>query len=293
MRSMLAVPAILAALSLASAGPQGAKPLELEASKVAALPAIDGKADDAAWKGAQELVIKVDQPANLENPKKKVTLKAVHDGDSVCFLLVWEDATKNVTHTPYVWDNEKKEYTANDEEIEDAGSISFALEGEFNPDMLAGVASKWDVWEWQACRTPHGFAKDKYHIYSKTRPEQPPGVRSRKFTDRNEQPIFIARPDDAGTPPVKKLDPPTEKKGDKIPQYEPQAPSGSAGDVQARGVWEKGRWTLEFRRKFKTGNADDAPFDPAKTVDMAVATFDQCEHSDHDVSGKIVLRFGK
>ena len=130
-----------------------------------------------------------------------------------------------------------------DEKIEDACSLGFALEGEFNPDMLAGIESKWDVWEWQAARTPNGYALDKTHIYSRQRPE---GVKSKRFQDRREKPIFLARPDDAGTPAWKRLEPPTEKKGPKLPQFEPQTPSGSAADVQARGVWADGKWTARW-----------------------------------------------
>src|SRR5262245_1541096 len=76
---------------------------ELVAVKVDQLPALDGKADDAAWGKAQELVVKIDLPSELEKPRKQISLKAVHDGTTICFLLVWDDKLANTEHRPWVW----------------------------------------------------------------------------------------------------------------------------------------------------------------------------------------------
>jgi len=286
---MTKVPAAVSTLLLLAAveGSQAAQAPELVAPKVAALPAIDGKGDDAAWGGAKELVVKIDVPSELENPKKKVSLKAVHNGEAVCFLLTWEDKEKNEEHLPYVWKEDKGEYEPDDNKMEDACSLAFQLEGPFDPDMLAGIESRWDVWEWQAMRANAGIARDKHHIYSKTRVE---GVKSKRFNDRNEKALFMARPDDAGVTTYKKLDPPEEKKAPKLPQFELQKPSGSAADVECKGVWAGGKWTVEFKRNLNTGNKDDTAFSPGKAHDFAVAIFDAVEHSDHDVSGKLILK---
>ncbi len=280
---------LLAAVAVLALFPQAKPAPEITAAKVAQLPAVDGKADDAAWGQAKELAVKIDAPSELENPRKSMTLKAVHDGTSVCFLLVWSDPDKSDSHLPFVWKEDKGEYEVNDEEIEDAASLAFALEGPFDPDMLAGKESKWDVWEWGAMRSSGGYARDKYHIYSKSRPEPP--VKSKRFSDRQEKPIFLARPEDEGTSAARKLEPPGQKKGAKVPQFEIQKPDGSAADVEARGVWAGGKWTLEMKRKLKVGHKDDADFDPAKPIDFAVAVFDKSEHSDHEVSGRLVLKF--
>jgi hypothetical protein len=256
---------------------------------VAQLPAVDGKSDDAAWGQAKEFTIKIDQPSEIDDPKKSMTLKVVHDGASVCFLLVWSDPDKSDSHLPFVWKEDKGEYEVNDEEIEDAASLAFALEGPFDPDMLAGKESKWDVWEWGAMRSGGGFARDKWHLYAKARPEPP--IKAKRFQDRQEKPIFLARPEDAGTSPARKLEPPAQKKGTRVPQFEIQKPDGSAADVEARGLWAGGKWTVEFKRKLKVGNKDDADFDPSRPIDFAVAVFDKAEHSDHEVSGRLVLKF--
>src|SRR5436189_6382735 len=92
-------------------------PDELVAGKVSKLPAVDGKADDDAWKTAKEVVVKIDQP-DEEAPKKTISIKAVHDGDSICFLLTWADADRNDQHSPFVWKGTA--YEADDEKVEHA-----------------------------------------------------------------------------------------------------------------------------------------------------------------------------
>lgn len=264
---------------------------EVTAAKVSKMPAIDGKAGDDAWKQAKELEVKIAVPSELDNPKSSITVKAVHDGESVAFLLVWRDKTESVEHEPFEWDAAKKEYVVKDETpLEDMVSLAFPIQGTFSFDMLAGHESKWDVWEWQACRANNGYGRDKHHIYAKSRPSGP-GIKAKKFTDRNETPTFIARPEDAGTPPFKKVEAPSENKGPKVPQYVPATPTGSGADLAAKGTYADGQWTVEIKRKLKTGNADDAAFDVSKPVEFAIGVFDQTEGSDHEVSKKIVLKF--
>ena len=261
---------------------------ELTAARVAKLPSIDGKADDAAWAQAPELVVPMGPPLEA-HPAKKLSLKAVHDGTSVCFLLTWADEIPDTAHKDYTWSVLSEKYhVADDAPIEDLASIGFGMEGTFNPDMLAPVEGKWDVWEWGALRSSGGHAIDKWHLYSKTKPA---GLKARQLPSRDESDIYIARVDDEGAPPYKKLPPPAAKGPESSPQFAPQAPSGSAADVEARAVHADGKWTLELKRKLKTGAKDDVQFDLAKTAPFAVATFDAVEHADHDVSGKLLLKF--
>lgn len=276
---------LAAALAVALAAPAPRLP-ELAVSKVAMLPAIDGKAGDAAWKDAKELVVKIDQPGEPE-PKKTISLKAVHDGDSICFLMVWADPDKNDEHSPFVW--KESEYEANDEKVEDACSIAFALEGKFDSDMKAGIESKWDVWEWGAQRTNAGYARDRMHIYSRLKPDEKFG-KSKRMTDNDGKFIFLARPEDEGTPVTRKDEAPAAKGAPTVPQFVAQKPTGSAADVQAKGEYAGGKWTVEFRRKLNTGNKDDTAFAAGKSLEFAIATFDKSEKSDHDVSTNLVLK---
>jgi len=259
---------------------------ELVAARVAKLPTIDGKADDDAWKSAKELVVGIDEPLE-EKPKQTISVKAVHDGDSICFLVVWTDPDKNDQHSPFVWKGTA--YEEDGEKVEDMCSIGFALEGKFDSDMKAGIESKWDVWEWGAARTnPSGFAIDRTHHFTKAKP--PETVKSKRMTDRNQEMIYFSHPIDAGTPCYKKVDAPEKKGAEVVPQFVSQAPTGSAADVQAKGEYAGGKWTVEFRRKLNTGQKDDTAFAAGKPVPFAVATFDKCEKGDHIVTKNLVLK---
>lgn len=259
---------------------------ELVCGKVAKLPDIDGKAGDAAWSGAKAVVVKIDQP-DEETPKKTISIKAVHDGTSICFLLEWADADKNDQHSPFVWKGTA--YEPDDEKVEDACVMGFELEGKFDSDMKAGIESKWDVWEWGAARTnPSGYALDRTHVYSKTAPQPP--IKARRLTTRDSGQIFFSHPIDEGTPCYTKIEAPEAKKTDILAQYPSQKPSGSAGDVEAKGEWANGKWTVEFKRKLNTGHKDDTAFVVGKSLSFAVATYDKNEKGDHDVSKPILLK---
>jgi len=285
----IAAVAVFAVLVICGASAEPKSPAagdELICAKVAKLPEIDGKADDDAWKTAKEVVVKIDQP-DEEMPKKTISIKAVHDGTSICMLLVWADADKNDEHSPLIWKDTA--YEAQDDKVEDACTLGFELEGKFDSDMKAGIESKWDVWEWGAARTnPSGYALDRTHVYSKTAPTPP--IKARRLTTRDQGQIYFSHPIDEGTPCYTKIEIPEKKVKDVMPQYPTQKPSGSAADVEAKGTWADGKWTVEFKRKLNTGHKDDTTFVVGKSLSFAVATFDKSEKGDHDVSKPILLK---
>lgn len=60
----------------------------------------------------------------------------------------------------------------------------------------------------------------------------------------------------------KKQDAPAKNERERVQQYLPGTPLGSAADVGAKGKWADGWWTLEFARRLDTGEADDTTFSP-------------------------------
>ena len=88
----------------------------------------------------------------------------------------------------------------------------------------------------------------------------------------------------------KKQPAPASFSGDRVPQYLPGRPSGSAADVRAKGKWSDGRWTLELSRRLNTGHDDDTPLDTTRSYKMAVAAFNFTGDMDK-ASGVIVLSF--
>jgi two-component system sensor kinase len=51
-------------------------------------------------------------------------------------------------------------------------------------------------------------------------------------------------------------------------------PDGSQGDIDGKGVWQNGKWTVELRRKLDTGHDDDVQFDTTKLYRFGFAVFD-------------------
>lgn len=262
----------------------------MAAVKVDKAPAVDGKADDDAWKAAKAYTIKVDKPKRILEPGKEVTLKVAHDGSSIYVLCEWADKKKNDQHESWAWDEGKAKYEKSGF-MEDEFFVAFQLEGSFNANMTVGIDAKWDVWQWQAARTdPTGFARDKIHVYTHTKPDDPLlAARSRQDSDDKEWWMLLL--DDAGKPPAKAVDAPKAKGKDTLPTFVTQTPEGSAADVRAKGTWKEGRWTVEFSRKLDTGAKDDRKFDLGDAVLFAVGVLNSAEGSQHDISLPHRLKF--
>ncbi|MBN1503558.1 MAG: hypothetical protein JW952_00675 [Candidatus Eisenbacteria bacterium] len=59
---------------------------------------------------------------------------------------------------------------------------------------------------------------------------------------------------------------------DYVPAYIVRDPTGSRGDVKAKGEWDDGRWQVEIKRAMNTADVlNDVAFDPAKTYTFTIA----------------------
>ncbi len=70
-------------------------------------------------------------------------------------------------------------------------------------------------------------------------------------------------------------------KGFILPQEVLAKPVGSRGDIEAKGIWRKGTWTLEIKRALKTGHDDDVQFDPSKVYYFGMSIFDNTHDKEH------------
>ena len=271
----------------ASAGTPAERGSRLESRRVAAAPVVDGDGRDQAWASAPELTVHVGEVYLEESGKTPVCLKSVYTATHVFFLIRWSDTTADTTHKTWVWDEVSGRYGAGGDR-EDVLALALELAGPFDAKMLSGVEAVWDVWQWKAARTdPAGYAMDKTHSYTAAKP----GGKAKEFEVRGDpaRTMWIARPEDEGDSPQRSQPAPEARGADRVPQYVPGVPSGSAADVRAKGRWVEGQWTVELSRRLDTGHPDDAVLSPGSARKMAVAVFDRAEHIHHRVSEVIEL----
>mgnify|MGYP002640585990 CR=1 FL=1 len=303
---------VLTAIAIISLFTSPALSETLEVIKATTAPTIDG-VDEGAWATAPVLAVAVSQipdkivDVNKEkqtgkyaqnwtktkpNDTHEVKLKAMYSGDMIYFQAQWADSTMDDQHKPFKWEGDKAdgEYV-NGKEREDRLALQFPISGDFNSNMLAEASSVIDMWQWKAARTnAAGVIHDKHHLRS-TSPLS--GKFSTHYSAGGKE-VYLARKNDGGESPYKsnKIDP-FVYQGDVIAQYIPYVPAAAdAADVQAKGAWKDGIWTVEIARKLDTGNHEtDTIFDPAKPTQMAIAVFDKAGDHFHAISNEIDVLF--
>ncbi|MCE9636848.1 MAG: hypothetical protein K8T90_14180 [Planctomycetes bacterium] len=251
----------------------------LTAISASSAPQLDGVTDDAAWRDATWLRVTLTGPGGTHDAR----LAAVVADGRLHLAVRWADATEDRVHKAWKPAGDK---WASGPEREDVLAIGFPISGEFTGDMTSPVDCVWDVWHWKSARTDGaGFAMDKTHVNTMT---DPGGKRHvEKLADGRS--LYIRRPEDAGRTATRTIPaPPLQAAIATAPQFEAQAPDGSAADVRAKGAWKDGWWTVELSRALDTGNADDAAFTGA-SIPFALAVLDHAEDGDHAVSPRLTL----
>lgn len=284
---------------------------------------LDGKDDEPEWSEA----IEVDLPLS-HGRVKGASLKAVYTDKEVFIRVRWPDATPQREHHPWVWDEERQAYVEGPQ-VEDAVMLSFEAGCEWTPSLLGGYMYDFDAWHWMAARSdPLGQAVDLYGNVQDRQMNNPDFHRfdSRiqeddwvmKFTENHAvdlnaawdqmdrvymkqtyTPVLYLRavPDGGPNYPgfTRQLPAPSGIPSDKSqshPQFVPLKLEGGAGEVGAKGRWQDGYWTVEFRRDRLTSAR--AIFDTLfnRLVQFSVHIFDQTEALDEvSESGRLFLRF--
>jgi len=270
----------------------------LVVASVATGPTIDGSVD-AVWSNATEHVVTVGESADYSNEfgAIDVSMKALQDGEYVYILATWADATENVdkklwTYSAGAWSqsgNEDRMFLmwdtgTNGTEGADCSSMCHVGDGQ-----MYTTGGGWvDVWHWKGHRTnPLGHADDKYFndvigddggrhgdsktigFYSNNKENDLPKY-SGPITDGH----YIIIPeggDETSLTAFTDADTTID-----IPGYIlNENADGSRADVQAKGVWNNGKWTLELKRLLSTGHSDDdASFVEGETIQVTIAITD-------------------
>lgn len=263
------------------------------AARVSSAPVVDGLDADGVWRRAQEFLVH-DLIAGLD-----VRLKAVYTDQQIFFLVRFPDPDESRLHKPWIWNPEKKLYEIGPQR-EDSFVFKWAMNAETKElSVFSDQPHMADIWFWKADRTdPAGYADDKIDsLFSGIKPK------SMEILSLSGKPMSLLRSGDQGEPAYKTilfLD----YQGETIPQFEKQAPSGSRADIQAKGVWSLGYWTVEFARSLDTGHTDDVRFDRAKPFLFGISRYEiagrepdlsatQPLYGAGDVSETLVLVFGQ
>ena len=264
---------------------------EIISSYVEAAPTIDGVADEAIWAKAR--------PSISHDPVAKIdiTIKSVHTKDSIYFQVMFPDKTEGRTHKTMVWAPEQERYRT-DVDREDTFVFKWSMEpNSVDLSVAADNSYNADIWFWKANRTdPTGYADDKMHRYSAM-----PNPDSKTVLSKLGMRFYLTRPGDSGKAAYKTkvYD---RYVGERQPKYSHNLPQGSRADIQAKGVWRDGWWTIEFARKLATGHPDDIQFDKDRRYEFGVSRYEiagrrknaklaEPNYGAGDVGELLVLRF--
>lgn len=162
---------------------------ELVSVRAAEVPVLDGASGDAAWTTAPELLLETQGGANAS--ATRVSLRSVHDGESVYFLLTWADPTQSWLRLPWEMqtDGTWKQLSGpdtrgNDETVfyEDKLALFWPTGSEIQTFSGCGSAchtgensdvkpygnmytpnqnALWDLWQWKSVRGA-GQVDDQY-----------------------------------------------------------------------------------------------------------------------------------
>jgi hypothetical protein len=235
----------------------------LPAIHVTESPVIDGLATDVVWEKAREIKTH-DKAADLT-----VALKAVYTDTEIFLLVIFPDPDESRTHKSWTWDKGRELYTVGNDR-EDVFVIKWSMDTiTTDLSIYADNPHRADIWYWKACRTDGaGFADDKSHVYS-----QKENRDATKTISRSGKTMYLLRDGDEGTSAYT-IDLRSDYEGDILPRFLIKQPTGSRADVKAKGRWENGAWTIEFRRNFLTGNQDDVQFNTAQKFLLGVSRYE-------------------
>ena len=263
----------------------------LESVKVDTAPVIDGNGNDPVWGRAIPIATHA-KVADID-----ITLRSVHTDDEVFTLVEFPDETENRAHKTLEWNKAAKRYRSGPQR-EDTFVFKWSMEPYLvDLSVSANKPYRADIWYWKADRTdPSGFADDKTHIYSITELSH-----AKKVISKSGKRFYLHRSGDAGVAAYKSVIA-NEYTQPQVSKFNHQEPSGSRGDVRAKGVWRNSVWSIEFRRALNTGHDDDVQFKKSGSYRFGVSryeiggrapdpTVEQPNHGAGDINEHLTLVF--
>lgn len=310
----------MAALSVSMAAQRSmAAELEVSAKKVTDGPVIDGKVDKV-WDG-----VKATKVMATEGPQGavEISLKVLYTPKDIYMLFQWPDKTLS--------QNRLYEFTGSEWKKVKGGEDRFNLMWDIDNTMkdfpakgctaachkqdkkvflkTNGPTERLDVWHWKAQRSnPAGYMDDQWlgHELKKDGDEEvarhgdakTSGGYSDNWDKAAKRPKYTFKKGLKPGPALSKKDAVEINDaakftaGDRVPREVIERPVGSRGDIEARAVWDRGRWTLEIRRARDTGDKEhDIQFtDPGRPYYFGISVHDNAGDEDHSHTGQTALK---
>jgi hypothetical protein len=274
---------------------------------------LDGRDDEPEWTAAKDVIL----PMNFGSINE-ASVKALYTDNELFIRVRWPDGSENREHHPWVWDPAQNRYVTGPQ-VEDSLLLSFEAGCEWNPSLLSGHTFDFDGWHWLAARSdPVNQAWDLIGAISaqdsnsdnatniyQSRPME--NIWNVKFDNLPEELsyknwnelkrrylLLTAKPmvsynaefDRARkekVEPLKRLPAPSHSPVEitqTFPQFEALKLTGDAGEVGAKGHWQDGFWTVEFRRDLVTPSltATDTVF--TRLTQFTIHAFDSTDRID-------------
>lgn len=278
-------------------------------------PAIDGR-PDAVWEQAKPVRFTMSEGSQ---GTVEVTLRALRSETHLYLLVQWPDKTESLGRlyelTPGGWRPTRGREDRLNIAWEIGGSVKeFAEQGcSVLCHKTEGVmrtrapGERIDLWYWMAQRTnPVGVADDWVMgdepgrvngERTGRRPDAPTGGPFEpNWNEATKRPRFTFK---AGVRPgpvllakdaVEVSAATRFRVGDRIPRELLAASTGARAGIEARGVFTRGQWTVEFRRPLVTGDGDDVQLTGPGPFYFGVSIHDDAEKDEHAQMGRDVLR---
>ncbi len=304
---------VAVAATLCAWAPAWAEEVEVAAKKASEAPAIDGKADKV-WDS-----VKATKVTASEGPQGdvEISLKALYTDKDVFFLVQWPDKTMSLGRMFELAGKEWKKAKGGEDRLSlmwDMGMKEFGAKGcaaachkQGKEVSLRTTAAgeRLDVWHWKAQRTnPVGYVDDQWLGHEKKgesardNDAKTAGGYADNWDKEAKRPKFGFKEGVKPGPVLLKKDAVELKdwgkfkSGDQLPREVLEKPTGSRGDIEAKGVWDKGRWTLEVRRARDTGDKEhDIQFtDASRPYLFGVSVHDSAGDDEHSHTGRNVLK---
>ncbi len=284
---------------------------------------IDGREREIEWLGVDSVTMEAAWGNNFADGTTRITVKSFHDKRYIYFLIRWSDRTRSynrhLVKTDSGWEKERSAYPDIFGEsiyAEDKVALSFRRDDDgcastchIRTNGKAGFhytgGDTIDVWQWMAVSTnPAWEAEDGWwgkfvddSVGGRHLDNLAKGSHRSNLNEEWKQPYFLPTHwtinnwiwfgSNEYLPYHPELD--TFAVGARLPGVLVAPTTGDRGDVQARGHWRNGVWTVEFARLLTTGSPVDVVF--KGTVYLGIAPFDNAEnkHAFHLPAIKLTI----